>query len=252
MIFIIMNQLIKKLLRENLYKRGDDDLARTLYSLIKYNGGYFKSDKQRDFLFKKSIGPDENGFYEIVLNRSIETIDYETDGGGFHQHTVGRYKVIFILDSLGIIKQEKELKRGTITQWERSDLSMDISKKNIEKRALIKAFNNLVNFANYGLDDLKNKYNINRNSSDEQVNGLINGKYSEQDLIDIITYCKSHDNIPLYGEILEKTEKLLLFYQEFKTIKNKYLRAKELVDKSKNSINDLTPEEQQEVLNFKI
>lgn len=100
----------KSLLREEVLNESDDNLAISLQSLAKYNGGKFKSDKQRNFILNKTEKISENE-WEYVSSNS---------------YSVGErarisWRNYFILDSLGVKKILKHTEKGGITvQWERN------------------------------------------------------------------------------------------------------------------------------------
>ena len=100
---------------EELLTEGSDDLFKTFFSLIKYNGGQYKSDKQRDYLRR-------NGDY-YYLNK----VNYFGDFQGAKAETA--YEVF--LDDIGIVKIIKWSKNKTKQNlyWERTADSMRISQE---------------------------------------------------------------------------------------------------------------------------
>jgi len=73
-----------------------DDITKSLFSLAKYNNGYFKSDKQRDFLLK--MRNDGNAFI-----------------GGHNDIYGNSFFYVFHLDDLGVKKITRETKGGEKT-----------------------------------------------------------------------------------------------------------------------------------------
>jgi hypothetical protein len=109
----------KGLLMEELLYESDDSLAISLQSLAKYNGGKFKSDKQRNFILNKTEKIGENE-WEYVSNNSYSV-------GERARMTWRNY---FILDSLGVKKIIKYTEKGGDTvQWERNAESEEKSLK---------------------------------------------------------------------------------------------------------------------------
>ena len=100
---------------EELLTEGNDDMFKTFFSLIKYNGGQYKSDKQRDYLRR-------NGDY-YYLNK----VNYFGDFQGAKAETA--YEVF--LDEIGIVKIIKWSKNKTKQNlyWERTADSMRISQE---------------------------------------------------------------------------------------------------------------------------
>lgn len=100
---------------EELLTEGSDDLFKTFFSLIKYNGGQYKTDKQRDYLRR-------NGDY-YYLNK----VNYFGDFQGAKAETA--YEVF--LDDIGIVKIIKWSKNKTKQNlyWERTADSMRISQE---------------------------------------------------------------------------------------------------------------------------
>lgn len=109
----------KGLLMEELLYESDDNLAISLQSLAKYNGGKFKSDKQRNFILNKTEKIGENE-WEYVSSNSYSV-------GERARMTWRNY---FILDSLGVKKIIKHTEKGGDTvQWERNAESEEKSLK---------------------------------------------------------------------------------------------------------------------------
>ena len=106
----IINEEIRRL------TENSNDLSGSLWGLIKYNGGYFKSDKQRDFFLNKArrqntaaANAGAGGAGENVL----------AAGGNVYGNS---YMNFFTLDDEGITKVEKYTRaQGSRVTWERSD-----------------------------------------------------------------------------------------------------------------------------------
>lgn len=108
-----LNELIKETddkYDKFLFEGSNDDLLKTFFSLIKYNGGEFKSDKQKNYLRR-------NGDYFYLTKTS-----YFGDNQGAKAETA--YEVF--LDDIGVVKIIKWSKNKTQQQlfWERTADSM--------------------------------------------------------------------------------------------------------------------------------
>ena len=111
---------------------ASNDLGGSLWGLIKYNGGYFKSDKQRDFFLGKLE----------KLNRDAERAGHGPvgalmSGGEMYGNS---YMNFFYLDNEGVTKVEKQTNAsGTKVTWERSEENTTNSRKAVLNTAFYKA-----------------------------------------------------------------------------------------------------------------
>jgi hypothetical protein len=119
-----INETIHYYLNESV-----DELLPTLFSLIKYNNGEFKSDKQKKFLLNQRNDGD--------TIRIGQTFTFGEHGGARNS-----IEYTFILDDLGINKVIKTSKKGTKHDiwWERSAGT----KTQSEENHINKLFNNEV------------------------------------------------------------------------------------------------------------
>ena len=103
-------------------------ISQSLFSLVKFNAGKFKSRKQADFLLSHFA----NGVYATsgkIYNSSFTWL--------FHADTNGIYLI------------EKKLKTGIVTHWELSESSANDSLKACDKSLKQKAFIKTNNFLQY-------------------------------------------------------------------------------------------------------
>jgi len=105
---------------ERMNEMAGRDIANSLFGLVKYNGGYFKSDKQRDFIHSQAQEPNT----------------YVGGGGEMYGNS---YNFFFDLDDKGVTKVQKHTRKGVKDWWERSDASDAESTKNRLGQAFSKA-----------------------------------------------------------------------------------------------------------------
>ena len=92
-----INKIIQEEAKNLLFEDRNDDILRTMFSLIKYNGGQYKSDKQRDYLRK-------NG---------DELYATQTYHFGAHNGAMAQVGYEIYLDDIGIVKVIKLTKNKT-------------------------------------------------------------------------------------------------------------------------------------------
>ena len=101
-------------------------ISQSLFSLVKYNAGSFKSEKQADFL----------------LSHFVDSVYAET--GKIYNST---YTWLFHANRQGVFLIEKKTdKKGIVKHWELSEESKEASLKAIAKKEEMKAFNLKDNF----------------------------------------------------------------------------------------------------------
>lgn len=89
----------------------DDPMEKSFNILIKYNNGFFKSDKQRDFLLSRC----DNGEYTLLKDGYVGA-----GTGGEGMTAKNQYHITFFLDNEGIYKKTKNTRvKGLTTVWER-------------------------------------------------------------------------------------------------------------------------------------
>ena len=96
----------------------------SFYSLVKYNGGEFKSEKQAKYLLR---------------NGTVQSF-YQTAKFGWDEavKTVG-WEVTVWLDTTGVVKIVKHLKKGDVVAFERTSSSMADSLALIERKNAFKS-----------------------------------------------------------------------------------------------------------------
>lgn len=153
---------IKQIISEELkkiYEQYDNDITKSLWGLVKYNGGYFKSDKQKNYFFNQ-LKRQQNDSEKHGFGRGESLY---VKGGDIYGNP---YSYAFYFDNDGIIKVEKNTnKGGTKLMWERNAENTKKSKDLVFNTNLNKKFNNAVN--------------IFIQNANDKVQNLINNKLTE-------------------------------------------------------------------------
>lgn len=243
-----MNILIKKLLRENLLSEDANDIVMSFNTLIKYNGGLFKSDKQAIFLLKMCQGPTENGLYVFESIQHAGTNRYETNGG-VHDHSFGKYELRFVLDKQGILKKFKKTKKGEELQWERNESSKLNSEKNVEKRTFGKVLNNFIehvrNEHENKLEALDKDFLSQYPKSGYMLKALTDGSISKQEIVNDMNDMLR--NAPQDTATIEEVKTYVKYMDSYAAIKNEFDYNVNLWNKALE--NKLTPEEKENIIN---
>lgn len=137
---------IKNIILEEIQNLNEayDDLAMSLWGLIKYNGGYFKSEKQKDFFHNKLKKQNKDAEKHGFSGRDGLVTSGEVYGNPF-THT-------FYFDDKGITKVVKNTKKGgDKIAWERSE-------ENIKKSQTNKIHKDFANAVKKYTQELNDKY----------------------------------------------------------------------------------------------